>query len=137
MTQLPEDMAAHNRELIATFRAEGGAGDRPLLLLTTTGRRSGQPRTTPLMYVPDGQRLLVIAANAGAAADPDWYRNLVADPHVRVEVGPQEHAATAAPLEGDERDGAFARICARYPFFVEHQARVERIIPVVALSYLQ
>ena len=137
MAQLPEDMGAHNRELIATFRAEGGAGERPLLLLTTTGRRSGEPRTTPMMFVRDEGRLLVIASNAGAAADPDWYRNLVADPDVHVEVGSEEYAATAVPLDGDERDQVFARICEQYPFFVEHQAQVERTIPVVALRPLR
>lgn len=136
MTQLPEDMGAHNRELIATFRAEGGAG-RPLLLLTTTGRRSGEPRTTPMMYVPDGERLLVIASNAGAPAHPDWYLNLVADPRVHVELGPDEYDATAARLEGDEHDQVFARICEQYPFFIDHQAQVERTIPVVALSHVR
>jgi deazaflavin-dependent oxidoreductase (nitroreductase family) len=137
MAQLPEDMGAHNRALIATFRAEGGADGRPLVLLTTTGRRSGELRTTPMMYVPDGERLLVVASNAGAAADPDWYRNLLAEPRVHVELGPDEYDATAAPLEGEERDRVFARICEQYPFFVDHQAQVERTIPVVALSRLR
>jgi deazaflavin-dependent oxidoreductase (nitroreductase family) len=136
MTQLPEDMAAHNRELIAQFRADGGAGERPLLLLTTTGRRSGQPRTTPMMYVRIGARLLVIASNAGAATDPDWYRNLVADPNVRVEFGTEHYDATAVPLEGAERERVFAQISERYPFFAEHQAQVDRTIPVVALERL-
>jgi deazaflavin-dependent oxidoreductase (nitroreductase family) len=133
MTQLPDDMGAHNRELIAKFRADGGAGDRPLLLLTTIGRRSGQPRTTPMMYVRDGNRLLVIASNAGAARDPDWYRNLLAQPSVHVEVGGESYDAIATPTEREEREQLFARICEQYPFFVDHQAGVTRTIPVVAL----
>lgn len=111
-------------------------GDRPLLLLTTTGRRSGQLRTTPMMYVPDGKRLLVIASNAGAPAHPDWYLNLVADPRVHVELGPEEYDAMASPLEGDEHDQVFARICEQYPFFLVHQAQVERTIPLIALRRL-
>jgi deazaflavin-dependent oxidoreductase (nitroreductase family) len=87
MAELPADMRAHNQKVIEEFRANGGAGDRPLLLLTTTGVRSGARRTTPMMYVPDGDRLLVIASNAGAPKHPDWYRNLAADPRVTVEVG--------------------------------------------------
>jgi len=134
VTELPEDMAAHNRELIATFRADGGAGDRPLLLLTTLGRRSGEWRTTPMMYVPGGDRLLVVASNAGAPADPDWYRNLVADRRVHVELGTDQYDAIAVPLEGDARDRVFAGICEQYPFFLEHQAQVSRTIPVVALQ---
>src|SRR6266699_3503304 len=76
------DQNDYNRRVIEEFRADrgkpGGRWEgRPLLLLTTTGARSGQPRTTPMMYIPDGDRLLVIASNAGAPAHPDWYRNLV------------------------------------------------------------
>jgi deazaflavin-dependent oxidoreductase (nitroreductase family) len=84
---MPEDLLAHNRELIAAFRADGGAsmGNRPLLLLTTLGRRSGVERTSPMMYVKGDDRLLVIASNHGAETDPNWYHNLSADPHVTVE----------------------------------------------------
>ncbi|HEY7835313.1 MAG TPA: nitroreductase/quinone reductase family protein, partial [Ktedonobacterales bacterium] len=85
------DQQTYNQRLIAQFRAnreQGGdqfAG-RPLLLLTTRGAKTGRMHTTPMMYVRDGNRLLVIASNAGAPADPDWYRNLVAHPAVTVEV---------------------------------------------------
>jgi deazaflavin-dependent oxidoreductase (nitroreductase family) len=134
MAELPQDMRAHNRKVIEEFRANKGAGDRPLLLLTTTGRRTGQRRTTPMMYVPDGDRLLVIASNAGAPKHPDWYHNLVADPRVTVEVGPQTYEATAVVTTGEERERLFAAIQEKYPFFTEHQAGVERQIPVVALE---
>jgi deazaflavin-dependent oxidoreductase (nitroreductase family) len=86
------------------------------------------------MYIPDGDRLLVVASNAGAPRDPDWYRNLVAHPHVTVEVGAETYDARAVVLEGAEREQLWTRITAQYPFFAEHQAKVTRQIPVVALE---
>jgi deazaflavin-dependent oxidoreductase (nitroreductase family) len=134
MTELPTDMKAYNRKLIEEFRAAGRtAGERPLLLLTTTGARTGQPRTTPMMYVPDGARLLVIASNAGAPRHPDWYHNLLVDPEVTVEVAGETYRSTAVVTTGAERDRLFARTAESYPFFTDHQARVSRRIPVVAL----
>jgi deazaflavin-dependent oxidoreductase (nitroreductase family) len=131
---LPEDMKAYNREVIKEFRSNGGAPDgRPLLLLTTTGAHTGQERTTPMMFVPDGDRLLVFASNAGARRHPDWYHNLVAHPEVRVEVGGDSYAADAVVLSGSERDRLFARTTEKYPFFRDHQAKISRTIPVVAL----
>lgn len=131
---IPEDMKAHNQKLIAEFRARGGAEEgRPLLLLTTTGRRTGEPRTTPMMFIPDGDRLLVIASNAGAPNDPDWFRNLVEDPAVTVEVTGDTYPATAMVPQEAERDRLFAEVVAKYPFFADHQAKVSRSIPVVAL----
>jgi deazaflavin-dependent oxidoreductase (nitroreductase family) len=133
---MPDDLLAHNRQLIEQFRADGGVsmGDRPLLLLTTTGRKSGEQRTSPMMYVRDGERLLVIASNNGATADPAWYRNLTADPVVRVEVPGQDFAATAEPLTGADYDQQWKQITEKFPFFVEHQERAgNRRIPIVAL----
>jgi deazaflavin-dependent oxidoreductase (nitroreductase family) len=133
---LPEDQRAYNAKLIEEFRADGGRsmGDRPLLLLTTVGRRTGRRRTTPMMYVPDGDRHLVIASNAGATTDPDWYRNLVADPSVTVELPGRAFPARATPLTGDDYDRTWADIQERYPFFAEHQRKAGRRIPVVALT---
>lgn len=126
-----------NRRVVEQFRAggeiEGMHRDR-LLLLTTTGRTSGRRITTPMMFHPDGDRLLVMASNAGAPRDPNWYRNLVADPHVEVEVGAEHYPALAVPAEGTERDRLWAIITEKYPFFVDHQARAGRIIPVVVLT---
>jgi F420H(2)-dependent quinone reductase len=134
MTELPGDIKEHNRKLIEEFRANGRRlGDRSLLLLTTIGRRSGRPRTTPMMFERDGDRLLVFASNAGAPKHPDWYLNLQADPHVTVEVDGEEYRATAVVTEGEERDRLFAGTIERYPFFADHQAAVTRTIPVVAL----
>src|SRR5690349_19044599 len=118
------DQKMYNRKLIEDFRASRGASDdpfagRPLLLLTTTGAKSGRSHTTPLMYVPDGDRLLVIASNAGAPAHPDWYRNLLAHPHARVEVGHDSFDASAVVLEGAERQQVWGRIAAAYPFFTD------------------
>src|SRR5262245_46656504 len=132
---LPADMAAHNRRVIEEFRASGGAPDgRPLLLLTTTGARTGQPRTTPLMFMPDGDRLLVFASNAGAARHPDWFHNLVADPQVTVEITGDTYPATAVVTTGAERGRLFARAVERYPFFADHQAGISRTIPIIALE---
>jgi deazaflavin-dependent oxidoreductase (nitroreductase family) len=134
MTELPTDQREFNRKLIAEFRGQGRRIEgRPLLLLGTTGRRSGRHHTTPMMYVRLDDRLLVIASNAGAPQDPDWYRNLVAEPAVTVEVDGEEFAATARPVTGEEHDALFARIVEQFPFFAEHQSRIERPIPVVEL----
>lgn len=135
------DYKDYNRQLIEEYRANrhkaGGPFEgRPLLLLTTTGARSGERRTTPMMYIPDGERLLVIASNAGAPKHPDWYRNLVAHPHVTVEVGTRTFDAIALVTEGEERQRLWARIVELYPFFAEHQAKITRQIPVIVLNPL-
>lgn len=133
------DIKEHNRQLIEEFRANrhkaGGPFEgRPLLLLTTIGARSGERRTTPMMYIPDGERLLVVASNAGAPRHPDWYRNLAAHPHVTVEIGTETFDALARVTEGEERQRLWTRIVELYPFFAEHQAKVTRQIPVIVLS---
>jgi deazaflavin-dependent oxidoreductase (nitroreductase family) len=131
------DMKDINRRTIEQFRAggeiEGMHRDR-LVLLATRGRRSGRALTTPLMFHRDGDRVLVIASNIGAPAHPDWYLNLVADPAVTVEVGDETYAATATPLEGDERDTVWSMLKTTYPFFAEHETKTDRVIPVVALG---
>jgi deazaflavin-dependent oxidoreductase (nitroreductase family) len=135
MAEMPADIREHNRKLIDEFRTNGRQlGGRQILLLTTTGARTGQSRTTPMMYVPDGDRVLVMASNAGAPKHPDWYRNLLAHPEVTVEVDGEEYRATAVPLAGDEYADRWAEITSRYPFFAEHQSKVTRRIPVVALN---
>ena len=133
------DQKEYNRQLIEDFRAnrhnpDGPFKSRPLLLLTTTGARSGQHRTAPMMYVPDGNRLLVIASNAGAPAHPDWYYNLLAHPKVTVEVGTETYDAIAVVTEGEERQRLWNKIVESYPFFTDHQAKITRQIPVIALS---
>jgi deazaflavin-dependent oxidoreductase (nitroreductase family) len=131
-------MSDYNTQIIEEFRANagkvGGSWEgRDLLLLTTTGRKSGKQHTTPIVYTRDGDRLLVYASKAGAPKHPDWYLNLEADPHVVVEVGDERYDATATPLKGAERDRQFAAQAERVATFAEYEAKTTRVIPVVAL----
>ncbi|MER5342610.1 nitroreductase/quinone reductase family protein [Streptomyces mirabilis] len=128
-----------NQKVIEEFRARHGKvggyfeGAR-LLLLTTTGARTGTPHTTPVGYYPDdGDRVIVIASAGGAHRHPDWYRNLVAHPRVRVESGVFTYDAEAVVLEGAERDRLFARAVEADQGWAEYQAKTDRVIPVVAL----
>ncbi|HEV7132880.1 MAG TPA: nitroreductase family deazaflavin-dependent oxidoreductase [Gaiellaceae bacterium] len=132
-------MTDYNTQIIEEFRANAGrvGGNwegRDLLLLTTTGRKSGKQFTTPIMVTRDGDRLLVYASQAGAPDHPDWFLNILADPHVVVEVGDERYPAIATPLEGDERDREYAAQAERYPQFAEYQEKTDRVIPVVALE---
>lgn len=131
------DMKEINRRTIEQFRAggeiEGMQRDR-LVLLTTTGRRSGLPVTTPLMFHRDGNRVLVVASNVGAPRHPDWYRNLEAEPRVTIEIGAVTLDAVATVLTGDGRATTWERLKATYPFFADHEARTDRVIPVIALE---
>jgi len=129
----------YNTKIIEEFRANagrvGGSWEgRDLLLLTTTGRKSGRPHTAPMVFTRDGDRLLVYASKGGAPAHPDWYLNLVADPRVVVEVGADRYDAIATPLEGEERDREFAAQVARNPVFGDYEQKTTRVIPVVALT---
>lgn len=131
------DIQAINRRVIEQFRAGGeieGMHRERLLLLTTTGARTGSARTTPMMFHPDGDRVLVMASNAGARKAPDWYANLQANPKVQVEIGDESYPATASVLTGAERERLWAEITAAYPFFLDHEKKAEREIPVVALA---
>ena len=132
------DIQETNRRVIAEFRAGGpidGMQRDRLVLLTTTGRRSGEPRTTPMMFHRDGDRVLVIASNIGAPTHPDWFLNLVADPRVTVEIGDESYPALAAPTEGADRDRVWTMIKENYPFFADHEQKAApRAIPVVALT---
>ena len=128
-----------NRQTIEAFRKNGGKvggmwEGRPLLLLTTTGAKSGRRHTIPTMYLRDGDRLLVFASKGGAPTHPDWYHNLVAHPQVTVEVGTETYNATATVLTGEERDRLYARQAELYPQFGEYQSKTTRKIPVIALE---
>ncbi len=132
-------MSDYNTQIIEEFRANAGRlsghwDGRDLLLLTTTGRKSGKAHTTPMVFVREGDRLFVFASKAGAPNHPDWYLNLVANPHVGVEVGAEQYDAVATTLEREERDRVFAEQAARVPAFQEYQDKTERVIPVVALT---
>jgi deazaflavin-dependent oxidoreductase (nitroreductase family) len=131
-----------NEDNIAEFRANGGRiasfGDAPVLLLTSTGRRSGQRRTSPMMYLADADdrnRVYVFASAAGADEHPAWFVNLRENPtDLEVEIGEERRLASATILAEPERTDVYAEQARRYPGFAEYQEKTERTIPVVALN---
>ena len=133
---MPNDFT---QQIIEEFRANGGQVGGPfegarLLLLTTTGARSGAAHTIPVGYYPDGaERVLVIGSAGGAPKHPDWYHNLVANPRAKVEAGVFTYEADAVVLEGAERDRVFARAVEADPGWADYQTNAKRILPVVAL----
>lgn len=132
-------MSDWNNQVITEFRTnEGKVGGpfkgAPMLLLTTTGAKSGQKRTSPLMYLPDGGRMLIFASKGGAPTNPDWYHNLMAHPQATAEVGTENFNVKATVLTGEERDRFYAEQAKRYPQFADYQTKTTRKIPVVALE---
>lgn len=137
MTSVP-DQSERNRRIIEEFRANRGRvsgrfDGAHMLLLTTSGAKSGRRYTTPLMYLPDGDRMLVFASHGGAPTSPAWYHNMVASGGATVEVGSETFDVTAAVLSGDERDRLYAIQAGLYSAFADYQAKTSRRIPVVAL----
>ncbi len=135
------DWEAFNRGVVEHFRAHGGVGPggwagRPLLVLTTTGAKSGQPRSTPLLYSTDGDRFVVIASKGGEPTNPDWYHNLLAHPDATVEVGGGRFPVRASIAEGAERRRLFDQQAALMPFFADYERTTPREIPVVVLTRL-
>ena len=124
---------------MAEFRARNGKvggyhASMQLLLLTTTGARTGRRRAVPLTYLPDGDRYLVTAGNAGSDKHPAWYHNLAANPHVTVEVGNEAFEALAVTADEAERGALYDRFAAAYPQAGDYQAQTARKIPVVILT---
>jgi deazaflavin-dependent oxidoreductase (nitroreductase family) len=133
------DFNDFNRKVIDEFRANGGHvggpfEGSPMVLLHTTGAKSGKERINPLMYLRDGDRILVFASKGGAPTHPDWYRNLVANPSVTIEVGEETTPGVATVLTGEERDRLYAEQARRRPQFAEYQKKTNRTIPVVAIT---
>jgi len=126
----------YNQAVIDSFRTNGGKvqGPNSLILLTTTGARSGEPRTNPVAYSTDGDRLIVVASKGGAPTNPDWYFNLVAHPTVTVEQGTERFQAHATIAEGDERDRLYAHHAEVMPGFADYQEKTTRKIPVIILE---
>ena len=127
------------RTHIALYRRTGGKlGGRfrgsPVLLLTTTGRRSGQLRTMPVMYIVDGNRKVVVASYAGADHHPAWYHNLLAHPEVTVQTGSSVQPMRAEVADPAERARLWPSLVAMYPTYDDYQAKTERQIPVVVLT---
>ena len=128
-----------NSKVIEEFRANsgkvGGAFEgAPLVLLHTTGVRSGRERVNPLMYRTDGDRLVIFASKGGAPTHPDWYRNLLAHPEVTIEVGGDTRRARARVAEGEERKRLWEAQKREVPQFAEYERHTTRQIPVVVLE---
>jgi deazaflavin-dependent oxidoreductase (nitroreductase family) len=128
-----------NKHIIEEFRTNGGKvggnfAGRPLLLLHTTGAKSGQPHVNPVAYVKDGDRLVVIASKGGAPTNPDWYYNLVANPLVTVEVGTEKFQVQATVAAEPERTRLYQKMVSVMPGFAEYERKTKRVIPVIVLT---
>lgn len=133
------ELKALNQQVIQEFRANQGKvggryANRSLLLLTTTGAKSGRPHTTPLAYTKDDERFVVIASFGGGPKNPDWYYNLVVNPEAIVEVGSERFRVRATVATGEERQRLYDRQAAEIPAFAEYQKRTTRRIPVIVLT---
>jgi deazaflavin-dependent oxidoreductase (nitroreductase family) len=133
------DMAAVNERVIDDFRAgreisvDGVHRDR-LVLLTTVGEKTFEPVTVPVMFTTTDAGILVVASNDGAHREPQWYRNLVADPVVHVEEPTREYDGAARVLAQKVREAAWAKLTADYPFFIDQQERAGRELPLVEIT---
>jgi deazaflavin-dependent oxidoreductase (nitroreductase family) len=135
----PNDFKGYNTALIDEFRTNGGRvtgmfEGRPVVLITTTGAKSGAKRTTPIVYTTDGDNLVIIASKGGAPTNPDWFHNVVANPDVTVELPNETFEARARVAEGDERERLWRAMADRMPNFDEYQKGTTRQIPVVVLE---
>lgn len=132
-------MSDWNKAVIEEFRANNGkVGGHfeymSLLLLHTTGAKSGMPRINPVVYAEDNDRLVVIASKGGADTHPDWYHNLAANPDVSVEVATEEFGTNAEIVAEPERSVLYKMMSERYPFFEDYRQKTARVIPVVVLK---
>lgn len=128
-----------NKAIIEEFRAnEGKVGGnfagKPLLLLHTTGAKSGEERVNPVAYTKDGDKLVVIASKGGAPTHPDWYHNIVAHPEVTVEVGTEKIEATASIANEPERRRLYDEMIKIMPGFADYEKKTTRSIPVIVLT---
>ena len=129
-------------KVIEEFRANGGKvggpfEGAPMVLVHHVGRRSGEPRVNPMMYLPgDGDAIYVFASKAGAPTNPDWYHNLVDAGSAEVEVGTEQYPVDVTEETGEERDRLYAEQARRYPGFAEYAEKTEgiRTIPVLRLT---
>jgi deazaflavin-dependent oxidoreductase (nitroreductase family) len=134
----PEARKTFNDNVVQEFRANGGMVSGPfsgeIVLLTTTGAKSGQPRLSPLAYFTIDGKMLIVGSFGGAPKDPAWVRNLRAKPGAHVEVGTESYDVIARELPRDERDAVFDELAELAPVFGDHQAKTSRIIPVFELQ---
>lgn len=134
-----EALGDFNRGVVEEFRANAGKVGGPfeggtLLILHTTGAKSGAKRLSPLAYLDVDGRLLIVGSYAGAPKDPAWVHNLRANPQAHIEIGTDAYDVTARELPRDERDEVFGRVTAVAPFFAEYQSKTTRVIPLFELS---
>lgn len=127
-----------NQKIVNEFRANDGQvggpfSGMPLVLLATTGAKSGKQTVSPVAVTEDGDRLLVYASAAGRPSHPAWYHNLVANPNVTVEYGTETFVARADVIMGDERDRLWREQVERAPGFGDYERKTTRTIPVIAL----
>jgi deazaflavin-dependent oxidoreductase (nitroreductase family) len=141
MSEIPdtETINAFNKTIADEFRANGGKVGGPfengdLLLLTTTGAKSGQSRLSPLAYFRIDGKLIIIGSFAGAPRDPAWVHNLRANPQAHIEVGTDAYDVTAHELPPAERDELFDKVSAASPGFAEYQSKTSRVIPLFELQ---
>ena len=135
-------MSDFNQQVIAEFRENGGKvggyfENMTLLLLHTTGAKSGLERVSPVATIPDGDRWIIIASKAGAPSHPDWYHNIAANPEVEVEVGTEQFKAHATITEEPERTELYAKMESVNPGFGEYREKTDRVIPVITLSRIE
>ena len=133
-----EEMLALNRRVIEEFRANDGSvtgmfANEPLLLLTTTGAKSGEKRTNPLVHTLDGDRVVIIASFGGAPKHPAWFLNIRANPEVTIELPGETFTSNAIIPGGEERRRIYDQHAAEMPRFVDYQAMTTREIPVVVI----
>jgi deazaflavin-dependent oxidoreductase (nitroreductase family) len=124
---------------VRVFRLSGGRvgchiGKAPVLLLTHEGRRTGKVRTNPLVYLADGDRLVIVASYGGAPQHPSWYHNLVANPGVEVQIGKTRRPMTARTATPEERAAFWPQVVAMYGGYDSYQRKTEREIPLVVLE---
>jgi deazaflavin-dependent oxidoreductase (nitroreductase family) len=133
--ELPAWIAEHLRKYQATNGADGHIWNGvPTLLLTTTGRKSGDARTLPLIYGKDGERFVIVASRGGAPDHPGWYKNLVAHPGVKLQVAADKFAARASTAKGAERTRLWEQMTKIWPAYDDYQSKTTREIPVVILE---
>lgn len=133
------DINDFNRGVIDEFRANDGKtsgpfADTPLMILTTTGAKSGKERVIPIVYTRDGDRLVIAASKGGAPTNPDWLHNVTAHPEVTVELPGDTYAARATVVDRAERDRLYAAHAETMPNFAEYEAKTDRVIPIVVLE---
>ena len=138
MTEIP-DIKAFNADIVEEFRANGGKVGGPfeggnLLLLTTTGAKSGEPRLSPLAYFTVDDKIFIVGSYAGADIDPAWVHNLRANPRAHIEVGTSAYDVTARELPPAERDDLYPKLVEQAPVFEEYQQKTSRVIPLFELQ---